>query len=855
MAKYCRYCGSSVREGANFCKTCGRSLAKTGGSVKLFPAVVPTPPTYTPAAPESPHVTEKRKRPGAVVFVIPIMLAIFASAAFLWPGFFRDHIERLLNDPLQKALAELTDEELTPPEEAKNGVSFIYFDPDSVQPMTASVNSENRRVSFANGVQVSFGNNCLTEETRQLEVRSLGKQFDGTYEAVGYDFLLDGEEAEFDGLVEITLPLDQGLGENVFVQYYNKKNGAWEILFAESNGNGGITFKTEHFCTFGEFYNMVLSGGGDANGKILTMSDPFHDGLRLQATVHWDVLAAQLREGKLSPDEKLSKLTDLNNEAYVNRMLTNWGNTTTGLDYLSKALKIPGISKVLGPVGQTLTLAKFFYQAKRDGWQRAFNANNTDLAMLTIGAGAALPGPAGWAYSAVSLGYYLYSATTDTLTNISLNGSGTVEDYAYRKFSSKFIEYNRNAGQITIWRFTHPGGIDKRSGIVMLPIGGGDKDKENWRLVLEDAVMRENRGEMKASEYLDRIINGYVDAFWSLNSSYLNLFLDANTKPGLLWGEERLSEIYKAPNGRTKDNYRKRLKSDLYAWLKPEIEPILEKEYTQLLNSVFDSFLHLEQMLNESYRIDLVDPRVEYFADSEFRGHPIGLGTSTEDAPVTINQWNYGRTGHIEFTNAGWLEMNCPKWLRILGTKTDPWSFKENYYVKLLNLRPGQNSVVIDRSDPTPTPELTATPEPTAVLSLDSFAGYWKQINGAGMTVTIGKCADGGVAYGETDGKASMGYRADRWSRTPVNGYLGSDERALTLYSEGFLGGYIECGLVGDDYLIIRNGNGERYTYNRTNKGYDVSHVDKYFSDLGLPSGKTMGVGTTVNSLTLGGSE
>ncbi|MBQ6504818.1 MAG: hypothetical protein IJI57_12995 [Flexilinea sp.] len=112
------------------------------------------------------------------------------------------------------------------------------------------------------------------------------------------------------------------------------------------------------------------------------------------------------------------------------------------------------------------------------------------------------------------------------------------------------------------------------------------------------------------------------------------------------------------------------------------------------------------------------------------------------------------------------------------------------------------------------------------------------------------------MAYGETDGKNSIGYKADSWSRTPVNGYLGSDERALTLYSDGFLGGYIECGLVGDDYLIIRNGNGERFTYNRTNKGFDVSDVSKYYKDLGLglPSGRTMGVGTTVNTLTLGGS-
>ena len=36
MAKYCRFCGNPVREGANFCKTCGHSLAKSTGQLKII---------------------------------------------------------------------------------------------------------------------------------------------------------------------------------------------------------------------------------------------------------------------------------------------------------------------------------------------------------------------------------------------------------------------------------------------------------------------------------------------------------------------------------------------------------------------------------------------------------------------------------------------------------------------------------------------------------------------------------------------------------------------------------------------------------------------------------------------------
>ena len=852
MAKYCRYCGKPVREEAKYCKHCGRSLAKTGTSGISAAPVFQNNEPVSSVTTEKPIKKQKKKGHAAAIAVIILALGVFAAAAFLWPGFLRGH----LDDLLEKPLPSCTIEELTQSAETRTGVSFIYFDTDSVQPMTATVNNANRQVSFENGIHVSFGENCLTDEPRQLEVRDLGRQFDGTYEAVGYDFLLDGEEAEFEGLVEITLPHDPELGDNVFLQYYNKKAGTWEILYAESNGNGGLTFRTDHFCTFGEFYVMVLNGGGDANGKVLTISDPLRDGLRLQATVHWDVLAAQIREGKFSPDEKLSKLTANSEAQFADRMQTILGNSVTGLDFLSQGLKIPGISKILGPMGQALTLTKFFSQAKRDGWNEAFNANNTDLAMLVIGAGAALPGPVGWAYSAVSLGYYIYSATDASLSYISLNGAGSVEEYAYRKFSNKYIEYDRNNGAVSIWRFTHPGGIDKRSGIIMLPLTDDANAKAAWKTVLEDAEARENRGDMPASKYLEKIIDDYVNLFWKLNQTTLDNYLDRDTKPGLIYGEDKLKDIYKAPNRRTRGKYAANLKSDLYAWLKPEVDAILEKEYNNLLSSTFDYFLQLEQQLNQAYRIDLIDPKAEFFADSEYRNHPIGLGTSTEDTPVTINKWIYSETGYLQFTCAGWINMGCPDWLRILGTKSDPWSFKDNYYVKKLGLKPGQNTVVLDKSDPTPMPESTATPEAVPTLSLDKFAGYWKQNNGGGMTVTIGKCSDGGVAYGESNGKNSIGYRADSWSRAPVTGYLGSDERALTLYSEGFLGGYIECGLVGDDYLIIRNGNGERFTYNRTNKGFDVSDVSKYYKDLGLglPSGRTMGVGTTVNTLTLGGS-
>lgn len=51
MAKFCRYCGSPIREGANFCPACGKSLAKVAAQQP------PTKTKTTPSAPQKAQTT------------------------------------------------------------------------------------------------------------------------------------------------------------------------------------------------------------------------------------------------------------------------------------------------------------------------------------------------------------------------------------------------------------------------------------------------------------------------------------------------------------------------------------------------------------------------------------------------------------------------------------------------------------------------------------------------------------------------------------------------------------------------------------------------------------------------------
>ncbi|MCR5007921.1 MAG: zinc ribbon domain-containing protein [Oribacterium sp.] len=164
----------------------------------------------------------------------------------------------------------------------------------------------------------------------------------------------------------------------------------------------------------------------------------------------------------------------------------------------------------------------------------------------------------------------------------------------------------------------------------------------------------------------------------------------------------------------------------------------------------------------------------------------------------------------------------------------------------------GNNAPVLPIKDMKVPIEYESGQEP----DIEKFFGYWEQVGGPGNIISINR---GGkkelLAYGEryteNDGKKKKtfdnGFAVDDW-------YYDRQKRELTLTSSGFLRGMIECTLIDDDYIEIKNGQGDINRYIRTDNGYDVSKLTETYN--GSPSGKTtMGVGTTVNTLTFGGSD
>ena len=667
----------------------------------------------------SPSVkTEKRQKKRGFTFAINILLSVVMvveclSICFWKPGIFRKKVSDSLSNQ-DTDFPVLTDEDYDAFEEWSsfgNGASSILFDPSGVEPETVDVSCGNQEVLFDSGVFVNFDEFCVGEEPQQLEMRSLGIQSDEDFEAVGYDFTIDGQEADFFGLVQLSLPYDPAWGEDVFVQYYNENTGSWEILYAEPDGSGHMTVFTDHFCTFAVFKQKVESYDGDSS-KPIFKEVPGIDEYDTQVHISWSTLAAKVRENKLAGEERISSLGKSGNPYFADRTLTILSNTTSGIDYMAKIAEMPGVSEnILGPLGMSLTIGKFLYQGHKYGWSQAWKDNWTELGMLVVGTFSSTASPAGIACLAVCAGYYLYSTTDAVKKDIKNGFLDTQTEKAYWEFTRKYLIYNPKTGQVGI--YYEPDIVSRYDknyfpdGWMELPVGSADanwdKDTCQWMKVFEDAMIRQNQGKGSAEDYVMNVIDQYCNAFWQYPEARTRFLKDHKKDyPG-----------YTNPSPKKRDQYITNMKKELCAVLKPLFEKMMEKQYQKNLNATYVYFMRLWKAMNQTYTVKLVDPEHEYFSESEFVKYPIGLASDEHTRPGIFTDRSYGT---VSFTGAAWMKAGCPSELRVMGTPKELDNFEKNYIVVHLDLKPGLNTVVLNKPEPADEPVKTTetTTETTA---------------------------------------------------------------------------------------------------------------------------------------------
>jgi hypothetical protein len=732
--RFCSSCGKPLAADAAFCPFCGAKRNDVASAPIQDPAArqVPIPPR-TPVSQGLPDYMQpgyqqqvraarqaqeaakpKKGNRGLSIFLALALTVEFCVAGFKYPGFLRDKsgttvpTAATVTEEEDYLTMELTESDFIVREDPQDsasayagGVSSVVFDTaGALSAEDRTVGPDAPEAAFSNSVSVSFGEFCLYDESRTLTVASLGQKSDGDYDAVGYDIRLDGGEAEFDGFVAVTLPYDASWGEDVFIQYFNEKTGAWEILYAEPDGNGHVTFFTDHFCEFAVFRDAVENGYGDSSKDVLEFSNYGGDEKLKLVSVNWGALAAKIHEGKLKNETALTRLTSKGDPYSKENILKSCGNVTGHLDFLAKITKVPGLSKkVLGPLGQIIDVGSFLYQGHVYGWDKAFQDNTTNIAMFAVGAASALPPPVGPICAAISGGYYVYNTTDSVIRYIKFDGFSDEAETIYRQFTRNQIQYDRKKGKVL-----YAPGSTKYD---FLPCGETDQQHKMWKLVFEDAEALEKNGVMSANAYVQRIMDQYVNLFWKISKQEQQSFLGTT----------------ELPDENKRGKYTASMKNDLCAWIKPYLKAQMEKQYVNMLNAMWSYYTNLEEELNTLYAVELVDPKHDYFTGSPYFNHPIGLGTDENAKPSFVNEWdNVAKTCRIAFTVARWADEGCPEYLRILGKKGDTWNYDYTYYNQKLAFIPNQ-AVVVTLPDPNEKKDEKATVYPM-VLAVNSPIEY-----------------------------------------------------------------------------------------------------------------------------------
>ena len=709
LLNYCKYCGEKLIPGAKFCRGCGHMIDGASGIIEkstnnpqynMMPVLVEKPATYNKTAgAEHQSRKDKPQSSGRHVFtlVINILLSVVMAAeclavCFWQPGFLRKKKSDSISDQ-EEFFSSITDEDMEEYEEEFSlctGVSSIVFDPSSVTPEMVSVSYDDREASYDNGVYVCFDEFCVGEEAQSLEMRSLGTRSDEDFDAVGFDFTLDGQETEFFGLVQLSLPYEQSWGENVFVQYYNVETGSWEIIYAEPDGNGHMTFYTDHFCTFAVFKEKVEGSSGNSSRPIFK-EVPGNNEYDLKVHICWDNLAAKVRENKLAGNDKISSLGNSSNPYFADRTLTILNNANTGLDFIAKAAKMQGLSdNLFGPLGQSLTIGKFLYQGHKYGWSKAWKDNWSDLGILVVGAYSSTATPAGIVCLAISAGYYLYSMTDAVKNDIKNGFFDNSTECAYRDFTRQYLIYKPKKGLVSVYYEPDVVTAYDRNyfpyGWYPMPVGRADanwdKDTCQWMKVFEDAMEYQKQGKGSAKEYVMSVIDQYCNAFWKYSDARERFLKDHKAD----------YPYYQTPDKDKQDQYTKNMKEYLCAVLKPLFDKLMEIQYQQNLNAIYMYFLNLYTAMNETYTLQLVDPKHEDFSEGEFADYSIGLATDEKSRPGIYTD---RKSGTVSFTGAAWMKAGCPGVLRVIGTPKDKNNSDKNYFVKQLKLKPGLNTVYL----------------------------------------------------------------------------------------------------------------------------------------------------------------
>ena len=553
--------------------------------------------------------------------LVVALVAELAVVGFKYPGFLRKK---------EDDAPQLSEESFV--EDESSGVSEIKLTKEdyAVEPECVTVSASDGCCQLESGVTVDFGNNTAICAGKELAVRNIGGRADERYEAQIYDLSLTDISA-FSAPVEITLPYDKSWGKNVFVQYYNEETGTWEVLWTETDGEGNAMFSTGHFSTFAVFRDMVTGKKPvtDDGPVIVFLKDPSKMEKDTYCYINYAALAYQVKNGG---EISLAELGNPSDTYWAERTMSIVNNTGGAAGYAFDAANFvsggsaiyKGASKALGVFGYVMTAAKIFTQYHRTGdMMGAISDNKADIAGNVLSVAAEMTaGGVSTVLGAAALALFIGSTVQSAAEDVNLLGCENETEYAYRVFTGDYATcIMNNKGVFCSYKYA--------------PTDYENLAYQTWN---KDEVPLTTHKGMSASDWVtplmfisehysyenipkavDNLLTQYVNIFWNVERN------DPQTFDSFL---ENTKSVYKTPSKAKRKEYTERYKADMYAWLMPHLNEIMEKAYFEMLNSVFAEAQKLEKSLNTQLAFTLADAKCDSFAESEYAAYDCALALS-----------------------------------------------------------------------------------------------------------------------------------------------------------------------------------------------------------------------------------
>ncbi len=274
MAKFCRYCGKKLPDGAMFCPACGNKLGEPGAaqSPKQAPAPAPAKQTSAPAPAKRP-ASQKKRGPGLIPVLL--LLAVLVTAGIRFSG--------ILTDPGKPGggsgkktdhakLSQVDTEKYWMPPDPED-ILLDYSEEEIAEaPETVMQVSPENTSAESGTYAVDFGSWNLAAEDR-FSIRKLPVHIheEEGYVVQGYDLSLASGRTKFYSEVKVTLPRSEGDGDGVMFLTKDPETGENECEYFEISEDGSsYVLYTTHFSGHNK---VTISDFGKNISEVIRRGD------------------------------------------------------------------------------------------------------------------------------------------------------------------------------------------------------------------------------------------------------------------------------------------------------------------------------------------------------------------------------------------------------------------------------------------------------------------------------------------------------------------------------------------------------------------------------------------------------